>query len=397
MKKQQIIYSIILLMFSTAELTAQQMALSSIEWSVAGVLPPPAGQSGSLGVAGPVAGVHNNGLLLAGGANFPEGMPWQGGKKKYYSEGFVFRKSATDSLLPALQFSLPHPLGYSANCSTPQGLVAAGGENEAGLSNEVLLLQWNEVSQAVVIKHLPALPFAVTNASLAFHQSKLYLAGGERRGDVSSELLLLDLADTASGWKVLAPLPKPVSYAVLVVQSVGRKDYLYLVGGRKRNAGGLSDLYASVFRFDLAKGDWSEVGSLPYPIAAGTGIAAGSQSILLFGGDTGEIFHKAESMIAAIAKETNEIKKQQLDKEKMAVQSAHPGFCRQVLQYDTKKNRWSPAGCIPYDAPVTTTAVGWNGDVFIPSGEIKAGVRTPKILKGELHASSQLKTEPRRH
>ncbi|MDQ3279035.1 MAG: sodium transporter, partial [Bacteroidota bacterium] len=172
-----------------------------------------------------------------------------------------------------------------------------------------------------------------------------------------------------------------MSHAVLVVQSNGKEDCLYLLGGRKRNPGGLSSLYASVLQFRLQKGEWTEKRALPYAISAGTGVAAGNNAILLFGGDTGETFHKTEALIAAIAKEPDAEKKQQLADEKTGVQSSHPGFCRQVLQYDAKRESWSQQGCIPFPAPVTTTAVAWRSAVFLPSGEIKAGVRTPEILK----------------
>ena len=384
MRLQKFLYHILLLMFSTADLTAQQTVLPAATWKVAGFLPPGEGQSTSLGLAGPVAGVHQGGLFVAGGANFPDAMPWLGGKKKYYSEGFVFRKNATDSLQLAARFTLPFPLGYSANCSTPQGMVTAGGENETGLRNDVLLLQWIEASQTVAIRSLPSLPFAVTNAAIAFHENKLYLTGGERTSDVSNELLVLDLAAVDVGWKTLPPLPKPVSHAVLVMQSNGKKDGLYLLGGRKRNPGGLSDLYASVFQFDVKERKWTEKEAMPYPIAAGTGMATGSHSILLFGGDTGETFHKTEALIAAIGKEPDAAKKQQLNEEKTVVQSTHPGFCRQVLLYDAKRDRWAKQDCIPLAVPVTTTAVAWDGSVYLPGGEIKAGVRTPEILTAEL-------------
>ena len=393
MKQNTTLYLIFLLMLTTADLAAQQKSVPSLEWNVAGVLPAASGQSQSLGVAGPLAGVHQDVFFVAGGANFPEGAPWLGGKKKYYSEGFVFRRDANDSLRLFTSFSLPVSLGYSANCATPQGVVAAGGENENGLRNGVLLLRWDEASQTVVSNDLPALPFAVTNASLAFHQNKLYLAGGERAADVSSELWVLDLTDTASGWKQLPSLPKPVSHGVLVVQSNGKEDCLYLLGGRKRNPGGLSDLYASVFQFSLKKGAWSEKKPLPYALSAGTGVAVGSHFILLFGGDTGETFHKTEGLIAAIGKESDAVKKQQLNEEKITVQSTHPGFCRQVLLYDTKKDNWSPNGCIPFAAPVTTTAVKWGTAVYLPSGEIKAGVRTPEILRGQLPSGLQANVE----
>lgn len=344
------------------------------------MLPAEGEQHASLGVAGPVAGVHNNVLLVAGGANFPEGAPWLGGKKKYYQDGFVFRRDEHDSLVLVKAFSLPVSMGYAANCSTQYGVVAAAGESEAGLRNNVLLLQWNEAAQTVVSKDLPALPFAVTNASLAVHQNKLYLAGGERAADVSNEMWMLDLADTAADWKQLPSLPKPVSHAVMVVQSNGREDCLYLFGGRKRNPGGVSDLYASVLQFDLKKSVWSAKKPLPYALSAGTGTAVGKHFVLLFGGDTGESFGKTEALIAAIAKETDPAKKQSLTEEKIHVQATHPGFCRQVLLYDATKNKWSPFGCIPFAAPATSTAVKWGDAVYIPSGEIRAGVRTPEVL-----------------
>lgn len=371
-------------MFTTADTTAQQKSVQSLNWKVAGVLPAAQGQSTSLGVAGPITGEHNNVLLVAGGANFPGGFPWLGGKKKYYNKGFVFRKDENDSLILVKPFSLPASLGYAANCSTPNGVIAAGGENENSLRGEVWLLQWEETTQTVDTKALPSLPFAVSNAALAFYQNKLYLAGGERAADVSRELWTLDLSDTAAGWKQLPSLPKPVSHAVLVVQSNGKEDCLYVLGGRKRSPGRLSALYNSVFQFDLKKSLWSEEKPLPYAVSAGTGVAAGEHFILLFGGDTGETFHKTEALIAAIGKESDEAKKQQLNEEKTVVQSTHPGFCRQVLLYDAKKNKWSPHGCIPFAAPVTTTAVKWGSAVYIPSGEIKAGVRTPEILFTDL-------------
>lgn len=372
-------------MLFTADMEAQQAALPATKWSVAGTLPAADGQTLSLGVAGPVTGAHQNGLIVAGGANFPGAAPWLGGQKKYYSEGVVFSKSASGSLQQTATFNLPFALGYSANCSTPDGIVAAGGENASGLRDDVLLLQWDQPSQKVAIRSLPKLPFAVTNAALAFHQNKLYLAGGERAADVSPELLVLDMADLSAGWKKLPSFPKPLSHAVMVMQSNGKEGGLYLIGGRKRNPGGLSELSASVYQFDLKKMVWTEKSSLPYAISAGTGIAAGSHSILLFGGDTGETFHKTEALIAAISKEPDVAKKQQLNEEKTAVQSAHPGFCRQVLVYDAKKDKWAKRECIPFTVPVTTTAVVWDGSVYLPSGEIKAGVRTPEILRADIN------------
>lgn len=70
--------------------------------------------------------------------------------------------------------------------------------------------------------------------------------------------------------------------------------------------------------------------------------------------------------------------------QRIKLQSSHPGFNHEVLLYNTLKNEWKNMDEIPYDSPVTTTSVKWKNYVFIPGGEIKAGVRTPQILEGEL-------------
>ena len=179
-------------------------------------------------------------------------------------------------------------------------------------------------------------------------------------------------------------IPKPLSHAVFVVQDNGKNPALYLLGGRKKNTSGISDLYSSVFEFDLVKQQWNEKRPLPYNLCAGTGIANGASCILMLGGDKGETFHKAETMIAAINAEKDETKKQELILEKNKVQSSHPGFSNEVLQYNTLTEEWAVYDSIPFDTPVTTTAVRWGNDVIIPSGEVRAGVRSPAILKGRL-------------
>src|SRR5690554_4213129 len=41
------------------------------------------------GLAGAFSGVSNGALLIAGGANFPGGMPWEGGAKAWHDEIYV--------------------------------------------------------------------------------------------------------------------------------------------------------------------------------------------------------------------------------------------------------------------------------------------------------------------
>ena len=355
----------------------------TIQWKIAGQLPAANAQAEGLGMSGSIAGIHHNMLLVAGGSNFPDSMPWLGGKKKYYDMGYVFKKK-DDDLKNYRSFRLPFAIAYAASCTTPQGILSAGGENENGISNKVLLIQWDPGKNSVIINKLPDLPFAVTNASVTANGNKIYLAGGETINTVSDKFLILDLKNLAAGWKILPSLPKAVSHSVMAMQSGGDHNSIYVIGGRKRNAGSTSELYSSTFQFDLRTNKWSEKRSLPYNLSAGTGIAYGNRHILLFGGDKGEVFHRTEELIAAINEEKDEIKKKQLNKQKIFVQSSHPGFSNEVLMYNTVTDKWTKSGNIPFENPVTTVACKWGSNIIIPGGEIKAGVRTPHILLGKI-------------
>ena len=64
------------------------------------------------GFASMFAGVSGGALLAAGGANFPDKRPWEGGKKVWYDTVFVLAKPDGQ-----WQFAgkLPRPLGYGVS------------------------------------------------------------------------------------------------------------------------------------------------------------------------------------------------------------------------------------------------------------------------------------------
>lgn len=374
----------LLSLFLTADASAQNNHVTALEWKMAGEIPAPFGSDQPLGLAGPVAGIYDSVLIVGGGSNFPDGMPWMGGEKKYYDDIYIFTRSANDSFLVKRALKLSRPLAYAASVSTPKGIVVAGGENEYGPVNKVLLMEWLPEREGINIRQLPDLPVELTNASIALAGHTLYLAGGETPDSVSGLFISLDMNDTRGGWRELPALPRPVSHAVMLVQSNGKNNCIYLIGGRKKNAAGISDLYANTSCFDLNTNRWSEKQALPYALSAGTGVAVNSQELLLLGGDAGASFHKTEVLLQAIAKEKDSVRKEVLINEKAKVQSTHPGFSNKVLLYNTVKNEWKQLGEIPFPSPVTTTAIKWDNQIIIPGGEIKAGVRTPYILEAKI-------------
>ncbi|WP_316845841.1 hypothetical protein [Pedobacter psychrodurus] len=366
------------------ELSAQYQHVKNIDWNIAATIPPAPGQTTAKGLAGAISDVDHHILLIAGGTNFPNEMPWNGGKKKYYDDVFLYQKTNSGLLLISTEknLKLPFNLAYSAVCSTPYGIVAAGGENENGLSKKVLLL--SPKANEMEINFLPDLPTGLTNGALTILGDVIYLAGGEVESGATDQFLSLDLKKRQEGWKRMINLPQAVSHTVLLHSENSRE--IFLVGGRKRNPGDTSTLYKNVFAFNLEEQTWRAKASLPYTLSAASGITIG-KDLFVFSGDLGETFHQAEKLIAAIDKEQDSIKKEQLSQQKIKLQSNHPGFSKSVLKYSFEKNTWSTLkGSMPYGT-VTTNAVRLENEIIIAGGEIKAGVRTPNILLGKLKSN----------
>lgn len=352
-------------------------------------LPTVTGEAAAPGVAGPVCGALDNKILVAGGANFPDAMPWQGGQKKYHDQVYVFSGKDHQLKLLSQEGRLPEPIAYAASCPVTEGIVYAGGENDAGISDKVFLIRNDLTKYSIVVDTLPRLPAPVTNAAAVSLGSVVFVAGGEGPAGVSDKVWSMDLHNLAEGWKPLANLPKPVSHAVLVAFESDGGSRLCLLGGRRKTNSGISDLYSSVYMLHTALQHWKEMSPLPFALSAAAGVAAGSSSVYLFGGDQGTTFSKVEQLLVQIAQTNDASKKQQLIKQKNEMQASHPGFNKEILHYNIATGTCTLAGQMPFPPPVTTTAFWWDNRVIIPCGEIRAGVRTPQILMATLPPAEQ--------
>lgn len=372
---------------------AGQQTVNEIVWSDAAELPSLGAQKHP-GVAGAFAGVHNGVFLLAGGANFPKGMPWEGGKKVYHSQIYVLRKNGESAQwIPSKTSDLPTKIAYGASVSLPEGMVCIGGETVQGASKSVFLMQWNAAQNDIIFKKLPDLPIPLSNAGAAHIGTIIYAAGGESNGQPSNKLFSIDLAAAKPSWRSLPDLPTALSHAVVLAQSNGKNPCIYVVGGRTSSAAGISQLHSSVFCFDPHNNIWkkrSDIGDgkTTTTLSAGTGVANGSSYLVLFGGDKGNIFHQIEMLNVRIAKAENETEKQKLLNEKLPLLTGHKGFSKDIYLYNTVTDVWTRTGELPGPGQVTTTAVKWGDDIIIPSGEIRPGIRTPLITFGRIQNQS---------
>ncbi|MBC9868784.1 MAG: hypothetical protein F7O42_13075 [Opitutae bacterium] len=126
-----------------------------LSWSHLADLPPVGDQSESLGVAGPYVGVHDDALIVAGGANFPK--PYWGEDKVWHDDIWVLERSGKW----IKGGTLPRPLGYGASVSLSQGVLCMGGNDANQTYNDVFLLKWDPGSKTVEQKSMPNLPGTV--------------------------------------------------------------------------------------------------------------------------------------------------------------------------------------------------------------------------------------------
>lgn len=375
-------------MLLTSEATAQKPAIT-ISWKkIARV--PPQNYEKSLGFAGAINGIDNNVLIVAGGSNFPDGMPWEGGKKSYYDRIFVLEKKGEEfTWNKKVNSVLPEPIAYCGNTSTPSGIVYVGGENEKGISNKCFLLKWNEQKKEVEIKPLPDLPLRLTNIAVTNIENVVYTAGGDKEKSSSNSFFSLDLKDEDLHWKTLPNLPVPLANATAIAQNGLSGKEIFIIGGRSKNASGISNLHNTTFAFDIENHQWKKCADISdgkniSNLSAAAGIAIGNNNILMIGGDNGIVFHKIETYISQIAKANSEEEKEKLTKEKNALSIHHKGFYKGLFMYNTVENKWTKIGEYPYPAQVTTIAVKWGNDIVVSNGEIKPGIRTPDVIIGTI-------------
>ncbi len=379
----------------TGQAMAQDKSSEKLNWSVPAQIPAAPGTNKQTGLAGAFAGTSNGVLIVAGGSNFADGaMPWQGGKKLHYSDVYVLEKGEGKvfTWLKPKTDRLSQKIAYGASTTTPEGIVCAGGETETTPgSTGAFLMSWDAKKKDMGFTNLPSLPLPLANACMSSIGSVVYLIGGESNGNPSAKCFTLNLADKNAQWKALADLPVAMSHSVAVTQSNGKHPCIYVVGGRSSTASGISALHGYTFCYDPLYNKWISLGNVsdgkhPINISAATAVANGTHSILLIGGDKGTIFHQIETYNSLIAKAKTAKEKQDLQAHKLTLLNNHPGFSKDVYQFNTINCSWEKIGELPFYGQVTAVAVKWNNAIFIPGGEIKPGIRTAAVSMGKFNS-----------
>ena len=109
------------------------------------------------GLAGPFAGKIGGSLVVAGGANFPEAPPWEGGKKVWHDRIFVYSTEQNSWMVSEMR--LPQPLAYGVSLTLPgrASVVVLGGSDQENVPTTTAL-ELRLVSGNVILTELPRSP-----------------------------------------------------------------------------------------------------------------------------------------------------------------------------------------------------------------------------------------------
>jgi N-acetylneuraminic acid mutarotase len=323
------------------------------------------------GFAGSFAGQSNGALIVAGGANFPDGgAPWTGSKKIWTDKIFVLDSPKSKWKVAG---KLPQPIGYGVSVSYGEKLLCIGGSNAEGHLSTVYIISY--AGKKIRIESGPQLPQSLANSCGVIIGHKVYIAGGLLTADAKSTANIfwsLDLDKPEAAWQNLDTWPGPARMLSLAGTD-GKAFYLFSGADLEEKNGTAHRRYLNdAYKYIPGKG-WKTLANLPCAVVAAAGPALNikGNELLIFGGDDGKLADDAASL-----------------KEK------HPGFSDRVLSYNIAADTWSQPFKIKTDikadvatnpngsvlAPVTTSVVMWRGYLVFPGGEVRPAVRTPRVL-----------------
>lgn len=369
----------------------------SVSWGRLPDLPNPASvseySSVPLGVSAPFTGLLGETLIVAGGCNFPEKPVADGGSKRFYDEIWALDLSDGSSVWKVVGH-LPHAVAYGCSVTTPSGIVCVGGNDADRSFSECFALRWNLDRSEVVAHPLQPLPCTVDNSSSSFSDGRVFVAGGNADGLPSRMFLCGELSQDGERmeWNRLPDFPGPARVQpVLSAIGGGKGVMLFLAGGFQPGDNSTPpQLPAEVLVWQ--DDEWAVKTTLPAlpdgSSRALTGGCAASMSdrlVLFFGGVNHDRFLAAVDrprriVEAAASGDSLTVGKLEAEgKDYLRHEVSWYRFNDDLLAYDIVDCEWKCLGTNESLARAGAGAVMCGNSLFVVCGELKPGVRTPRV------------------
>ena len=322
-------------------------------WTATTLPPSPSDTAGNLGLAGVYSGMIGDRLVVAGGANFPDGLPSEGGPKVWYSDVYTYDEDSGWHCWPG---ALGKESAYGVTVPYDGGLLLIGGCRADECLSEIRTLRLDSEGKPTV-EDWGSLPMPLSNMAGGLIGSKVYLAGGisTMGGDQKALDVFLSL-DLKSGACKQLPWPDapPRAFAVGTVQSDGLDNCFYLFSGRNYEGDSPWEVLRDGWAWNPRLSEWKPVKG-EFPVMAGSAVPFGTNHIVLAGG-----------------------------------RSEDPSVPDNVLRiYHTVTSSMMTVPVEDYVIPVTTNTIRSGNSFVICSGEVAPGVRTPVILTGSVEGRTR--------
>lgn len=380
---------------------------SYLEFSSLPDLPPNVGRQLQPGLAGAYSGVDDDVLIVAGGANFPTKLPWEGGKKQYYDDIFFLKKGKGSEYEWQIAITkIPFSAGYGGAVSTGKGLLCFGGNTLDTCISESWFIDYSPETDQIEIVPGPSLPEPLTNFAFAKVDNTVYVAGGISDFGGASTNVFYSLSLKGDGpedwkWEKLSPWDGDSrAFSVGAAQSNGLENCFYLFSGRNIDAKGNWDVLFDAHVFNPTTNKWEIISDgidQNFKVMAGTAFPVGASSLIFTSGSDGSLAQKEIKIKKRIAQLEGQLENGQDVSQTLELTNGqlsdhlndHPGFGNKLYEFNTISKAFYSVGELPQTGQVTTTAVQWGKDIVIPSGEVRPGVRTPEILKIEINRDAE--------
>lgn len=368
---------------------AKNVKEMNIEWekmSTVGL-----GEGLEKGVSASYAALIDGKIIVAGGANFPGKLGFEGGTKALYDE-IVMYNSETESWNVIGRLPEKSAYGVSIALSNEEA-VWIGGNSDSSSLKSAYKVMFNDGSLS--LEPFVSLPVAIDNFAGCAINNKLFVAGGVANGAPSNSAYMLILG-VRNKWIQLPDFPgvariQPVMSAV----EIDGKEYVYLLGGffggDKDNA---PAMLIDILRFDVQANEWEKVGeqldsgtNQLFSLGGATAVAWDNRYIICFGGVNHDVFLDAITTQYNIsnndtlsAEEKGE-KNLEFSKHYMTQPIEYYNFNKECRVFDTHKGAWSTIDNTSNAARAGATIVYDGNEVVLVQGELKPGVRSADTWK----------------
>lgn len=323
------------------------------------------------GSAGAFIGKVGDAVLIAGGSDFEDAKPWEGGLKSYFDKIWAVTETGGRLSCGEVEGScLPMPLGNGCVAGDGKTMYCIGGVNTDGRSGEIFTISGS--LDALKVKRFCDLPEGFVPNAAEYHKGYIYIIGSK---DGANCLFRLNVSSCQ--FKELASCPGPLvtEGSCFVYQHNGREEAFYLIGGRSSGQDGIF-IESNVWEYLPTHDVWNKKtsfndGGEPLSLMYSSAVKYGSAHILVFGGDDGVEFLRRDSLG----------KDRSRSEELMAAFLGHRGFSNKIFAYHTITDTWVTIDSLDFTLPAVTTAVELNGKIIIPSGEARPGVRSEGIIE----------------